>query len=66
MFSEEDTVEQLIVDTLSKGAVAGAIGEDGGRYAVGRPTWRYVVAEAFRDSTPMFLWMPWYARRSFA
>ena len=46
MFSEEDTVEQLVVDTLSKGAVAGAIGEDGGRYAAGRPAWRYVVAEA--------------------
>jgi Type I site-specific restriction-modification system, R (restriction) subunit and related helicases len=46
MFSEEDTVEQLVVDTLSKGAVAGAIGENGGRYAAGQPLWRYVVAEA--------------------
>jgi len=46
MFSEEDTVEQLVVDALSRGSVGGAIGEDGGHYAAGRPIWRYVVAEA--------------------
>ena len=46
MFSEEDTVEQLVVDTLSKGAVGGKIGENGGLYGGGKVAWRYVVAES--------------------
>ena len=46
MFSEEDTVEQLVVDTLSKGAVGGQVGENDGRYTGGKVAWRYVVAEA--------------------
>ena len=42
MFNEENTVEQMILDTLSAGTPVGAVGEERGRYAGDAGRWRFV------------------------
>jgi len=44
MFNEENTVEQMVLDTLG-GGPAGAVAEEQGRYAGGVEGWRFVPAE---------------------
>ena len=44
MFNEENTVEQMVLDALSKGVSTGALGEQLGRYAGDARRWRFVPA----------------------
>ena len=44
MFNEENTVEQMVLDTLSVGVPAGVVGEARARYAGERGSWRFVPA----------------------
>ena len=45
MFNEENTVEQMVLDTLGGGAPSGVVAEERGRYAGGVEGWRFVPAE---------------------
>jgi len=45
VFNEENTVEQMVLDTLGGGGPAGAVAEERTRYAGGVAGWRFVPAE---------------------
>ena len=45
MFNEENTVEQMVLDTLGGVAPGGVVAEERGRYAGGVEGWRFVPAE---------------------
>jgi len=45
VFNEENTVEQMVLDTLGGGGPAGTVAEERTRYAGGAEGWRFVPAE---------------------
>ena len=45
MFNEENTIEQMVLDTLGGGASEGVVAEERGRYAGRVEGWRFVPAE---------------------
>ncbi len=45
MFNEENTVEQMVLDTLGGGARGGVLAEERGRYTGESKGWRFVPAE---------------------